>query len=200
MLIIEDLSKAHWPPPWNPKMVDAVLEQIDAMHRTTPDLGTPSASISAPVGGWAAVAENPEPFLSLGLASKDWLTRSLAALIDAEANCAIEGTALTHFDLRSDNMCLTSEGVKFVDWTAARLGNPKLDLGCWLPSLRFEGGPQPDVVLPEAPEVAAWVSGYFAARAGLPDIPDAPLVRRVQREQLSTALPWVERALKLGDL
>jgi len=49
-----------------------------------------------------------------------------------------------------------------------------------------------------APEVAAWVSGFFAARAGLPDIPDAPSARRVQREQLSTALPWAQRALHLG--
>ena len=51
--------------------------------------------------------------------------------------------------------------------------------------------------MPGAPEVAALVSGFFASRAGLPIIPDAPFVRRVQREQLSTALPWVQRALGL---
>jgi hypothetical protein len=51
--------------------------------------------------------------------------------------------------------------------------------------------------LPDAPEIAAWLAGFFAARAGLPIIPDAPLVRRVQREQLSTALPWAQRALGL---
>jgi hypothetical protein len=89
--------------------------------------------------------------------------------------------------------------VKFIDWAAASLGNPRLDLGGWLPSLAFEGGPPPDDVLPDAPEIAAWVSGYFAARAGLPIIADAPFVRRVQREQLSTALPWAIRALKLSE-
>lgn len=199
MLIIEDLSEARWPPPWDAKLLDAVLEQVDAMHRTTADLGS-QALAGEPSSGWSIVAENPEPFLSLRLASKEWLVRSLATLIDAEAECAIEGTAVTHFDLRSDNMCLTNAGVKFIDWAEACLGNPKLDLGFWLPSLCFEGGPQPDVLLPDAPEVAAWVSGFFAARAGLPDIADAPLVRRVQREQLSTALPWAQRALDLREL
>ena len=110
-------------------------------------------------------------------------------------------TSVCHFDLRSDNICLTATGAKFVDWSDACLGNPRLDLGFWLPEiLCFEGGPLPETILPDAPEVAAWVSGYFAARAGLPNVPDAPFVRRVQREQLTTALPpWVARALKLGD-
>jgi thiamine kinase-like enzyme len=127
------------------------------------------------------------------------LARALPALMEAEANCLTEGAAVTHFDLRSDNICLTGAGAKFVDWPSACLSNPELDLGAWLPSLCFEGGPRPEEVLPNAPQVAAWVSGYFAARAGLPLIPDAPFVRRVQREQLSTALPWVARALKLGE-
>jgi hypothetical protein len=69
-----------------------------------------------------------------------------------------------------------------------------------LPSLHYEGGPPPEAILPGAPEVAAWVAGFFAARAGLPIIPDAPAVRRVQREQLSTALPWAQRALGLAAL
>ena len=70
-------------------------------------------------------------------------------------------------------------------------------LGLWLPSLAYEGGPEPEQILPDAPEVAAWVSGFFAARAGLPQIPDAPRVRWVQRRQLATALPWAVRALGL---
>ena len=45
--------------------------------------------------------------------------------------------------------------------------------------------------------MAALISGYFAARAGLPLIPDAPRVRVVQKQQLGVALPWVMRALHL---
>ncbi len=37
---------------------------------------------------------------------------------------------------------------------------------------------------PTGPDIAALTAGFFAARAGLPDIPLAPFVRRVQREQL----------------
>jgi hypothetical protein len=94
-------------------------------------------------------------------------------------------------------MCLTAGRALFVDWNLACIGNPTLDLGFWLPSLAYEGGPAPERILPDAPAIAARVSGYFAARAGLPDIEDAPRVRVVQRQQLATALPWVARALDL---
>ena len=97
-------------------------------------------------------------------------------------------------------MCLAASGARFVDWNLASLSNPVLDLGSWLPSLAYEGGPLPERILPHAPEVAAWLSGFFASRAGLPIIPDAPRVRVVQRQQLETALPWVIRALALPPL
>ena len=34
ILVIEDLSAAHWPPPWDERQVDLVLAQIHAMHHT----------------------------------------------------------------------------------------------------------------------------------------------------------------------
>ena len=197
LLIIEDLSAARWPPPWDTPSVDAVLERLDAVHATRAPLPTFAEAHGADMEGWASVAADPAAFLSLGLASPEWLARSLPALIEAEAGCPLEGGTAAHFDVRSDNICLAGDGAKLVDWNGACLGNPDLDLGFWLPSLRFEGGPAPEEVLPSAPQVAAVVSGYFAARAGLPVIADAPFVRRVQREQLGTALPWVARALKL---
>ncbi len=148
--------------------------------------------------GWAAVAAEPAPFLLLGVAGSRWLDHSLPALLEAEAACDPGGDAPTHWDVRSDNVCFTGEGVKLIDWPEACLSNPRMDIGCWLPSLAFEGGPDPETILPDAPEIAAWVSGYFAARAGLPIIPTAPNVRRVQREQLSVALPWAVRAVGLA--
>jgi thiamine kinase-like enzyme len=197
ILIIEDLSEAVWPPPWNEGRVDVVLEAIAAMHATPADLPLLDAARAAGEPGWPAVAAQPGPFLSLGLASREWLQRSLPALVEAEQACELTGQALTHLDLRSDNICFTPASAVFIDWAEACLSNPEVDLGFWLPSLAYEGGPRPDEILPAAPQVAALVSGFFAARAGLPDIPDAPFVRRVQREQLSTALPWAARALGL---
>ncbi|HEX8284481.1 MAG TPA: phosphotransferase [Pyrinomonadaceae bacterium] len=200
ILIIEDLSRQHWPPPWDERRVEMTLAQIDALHKTPSSLETFAETHDAVGASWRAVAEDPEPFLSLGLADAVWLGAALPALMRYEEECPTAGDSLTHCDLRSDNICLKAERAVFIDWNSACLSNPRLDLGFWLPSLAYEGGPEPEKILPDAPEVAAWVSGYFAARAGLPGIIGAPRVREVQRRQLETALPWAARALDLPPL
>jgi hypothetical protein len=197
ILIIEDLSALRWPPPWQEADVERVRAQIGAMHATAADLEPFDQVLGHIVGGWRKVAEETGPFLSLGLADAAWLQRALPRLVEAEARCPTAGEALCHWDLRSDNLCLGPERTVFVDWNLACRSNPDLDLGFWLPSLAYEGGPAPERLLQGAPEVAAWVSGFFAARAGLPGIPDAPRVRMVQRQQLATALAWAMRALEL---
>lgn len=198
ILVVEDLSTATWPPPWTDDLVGRVLDTIAEMHRTTADLAH-GGLLQGREAGWPTVAANPEPFLSLGLVSPQWLERALPALLAAEASCILAGDALTHLDLRSDNLCITPGGVKFIDWAEACRSAPDVDLGFFLPSLAYENGPLPDSILPGRADIAATVAGFFAARAGLPDIPRAPFVRRVQREQLSTALPWAIRALGLPD-
>jgi phosphotransferase family enzyme len=200
ILIIEDLSAAFWPPSWDERKVELVLAQINAMHNAQAPL-EPFAHAHPTFGPfWQIVASDPAPFLSLNFADERWLEAALPALVAAENACSTEGGSLTHWDLRSDNMCLTEGRAIFVDWNLACLSNPILDLGFWLPSLAYEGGPEPEMILPHAPEVAALVAGYFASRAGLPGISDAPRVRLVQRQQLSTALPWAVRALELPPL
>jgi thiamine kinase-like enzyme len=197
ILIIEDLSAHHWPPPWDERRVELVLAQIHAMHNTKVSLESYAQVHGTRGSSWQAVAAAPEPFLALGVADARWLEAALPLLIRHEEQCSIDGNSLTHWDLRSDNICLTESRAIFVDWNHACLSNPQLDLGFWLPSLAYEGGPEPENIMPDAPEIAAWVSGFFAARAGLPEISDAPRVRVVQRQQLETALPWAARALGL---
>ncbi len=198
LLIIEDLSEAAWPPPWSSARIDLVLQQLETLHHTPAALPTFFEMHGERGRNWTRIAVEPEPFLALGMVSEQWVSHALPILIEAESGCSPAGNSLTHWDIRSNNLCFTAGGVKFVDWAEACLSNPKLDLGFWLPSLAYEGGPVPDTILPHEPEIAAWVAGFFAARAGLPDIPDAPFVRRVQREQLETALPWAMRALDLS--
>jgi hypothetical protein len=70
------------------------------------------------------------------------------------------------------------------------VGNPRWDIAFWLPSLLLEGGPHPASVLPDGGHEAAVVSGFFAARAGLPPVAAAPTVRAFQLAQLRVALPW----------
>lgn len=200
MLIIENLSQARWPPPWTPGDIDRVLEAVEAIHTTPASLPGYSEIHPERDDHWAAVAANPLPFLSLGLVTPAWLEHALPILLEAQSHCSTEGDRLAHFDIRSDNICIDGTGARLVDWAEACIANPTLDLGFWLPSLASEGGPLPEAILPGRPEVAAWVSGYFASRAGLPLIPDAPRVRIVQRQQLETALPWAIRELGLPAL
>jgi hypothetical protein len=200
ILLIEDLSPYHWPPPWNEQRIELVLAQVETMYNTSVQIETFARIHGERGAGWQNIAADPRPFLSLQMASASWLEAALPQLIEWEARCPTAGNSLTHGDLRSDNICLAADRAVFVDWNAATLSNPKLDLGFWLPSLTYEGGPPPEKIIPDAPEVAAHVAGYFAARAGLLGIPDAPRVRLVQQQQLATALPWVVRALDLPPL
>ena len=200
-LVIEDLSDGAWPPPWTPASIEAVTETLVQLHQTPPPPGLPHHGDvhGARANGWESVAADPEPFLGLGVMTRSELDRCLPDLATLAAECAFEGHSICHWDLRSDNMCLTDRGVVLIDWAEACVGAPRPDLGAWLPSLHLEGGPAPEALLPDAPEIAAWVAGYFAARAGLPIIPDAPRVRTVQKAQLGTALPWTLRMLAVSS-
>ncbi|MFW7266748.1 phosphotransferase [Gluconacetobacter sp. Hr-1-5] len=200
ILVTEDLSGCFVTPPWNTKTIESALCLVERLH-ASPAALRPYRDIHGDTGaGWTLVQHDPQPFLRLGIASPAWLCRALPELLAAEACCVTSGSAACHYDIRSDNLAFPADGAKLVDWSEACLSNPRLDLGFWLPSLASEGGPVPEALLPDAPEIAAWVSGYFAARAGLPVIPHAPRVRLVQRRQLVTALAWAQRALRLPTL
>jgi hypothetical protein len=197
MLVLEDLSGCDWPPPWDQGRVDAVMRSLAELGRRRPVPGLPGAGETAYADGWAEVAADPAPLLSLGLCSPGWLDRALPLLVAAAVPDLLDGDAVVHLDVRSDNVCFRRERALLVDWNLAALGNPDFDLAFWLPSLRAEGGPEPEQVADIAPGIVALVAGFFAARAGLPVIPHAPRVRAVQRTQLAVALPWAARALGL---
>ena len=197
VMILEDLSAAHWPPVWREGDVAAVRATMAAVA-ATPVSGISNIKRDDFIG-WRDVASDPAPFLQLGLVSARWLTRALPILIAAEDAAEFSGTALLHADLRSDNLCLRRGQVILIDWNFACLGSPDIDIAFWSASLAAEGGGVPEDLLPNAPQLAALVSGFFAARAGLPTIPQAPRVRHIQQVQLATALPWAIRALTLAS-
>jgi hypothetical protein len=197
LLALEDLSAATWPPPWAAASVGVVLETLRQVESTPPPSHLQPIEIDPSVG-WASVESDSEPFLRLGLCSAGWLETSLPVLTAAGARAPLAGDSLIHLDVRSDNLCFPSpRRAILVDWNHATIANPALDVAFWLPSLESEGGPSPDQILPEAPELAAWVAGFFCSRAGLPPIPDAPHVRPLQVAQAGPALAWAARALDL---
>jgi len=69
-----------------------------------------------------------------------------------------------------------------------------------LASVSLEGGPSPAELMPDAGDLTAVVSGFFAPIAGLPPPDGAPKVRAVQLAQLEVALPWAVDVLGLPPL
>ena len=180
----------------SPKLLNALANVAGCR---VPDLSR-SADNRGLTDGWQTIALDPTPFLSLGLASEAWLNRALATLLDINYGSFLDGAELVHLDIRSDNLCFDGDRVVIIDWNWACFGNAQFDIGAWLPSLEIEGGPPPEQILPDAGEIAAIISGYFAANAGLPAVPGAPRLRQVQLAQLKSALPWTVRALDLPPL
>jgi aminoglycoside phosphotransferase (APT) family kinase protein len=200
-LILEDLTGAHWPPPWTEAQVQSVRETLDRIHAAGPALLPTLPTLTEVLAGdsnWRDVAIDPSYFLSLGLCSPQWLEFALPALITASDAAPKEGDTFLHLDVRSDNICLRPDGTAvFVDWNWVCRGNPVIDLAGWLPSLYTETGILPESILPDAPEWATWFAGFWAYKAGRPG---PSHLRGVQKRQLSAALPWAVRALGLPSL
>jgi hypothetical protein len=199
LLLLEDLSDAWWPPPWRPGDVERLLETMREVAATPVARGAlpELESERGRFAGWLNVERDPAAFLSLGLCSQGWLESALPSLLLAQDLALLAGTELVHGDLRSDNLCLADGRVVLVDWNGARRGNSAHDLAALAPSLRLEGGPLPDELVPSEGALGALICGFFAANAGLRPIPDAPMVRKIQLRQLRIALPWAARALGL---
>jgi len=194
LLILEHIVDAWWPPPWRDEDVAAVQAALEEIAAVEVDRDLPRLVDNA-WPGWPEVTADPEPFLGLGLVTREWLEGALPALVDAAAATQLDGDSLLHCDVRSDNLCIRHGRAVLVDWNHARVGNPAVDLAFWLPSLRLEDGPPPESF--DVDELAPFVAGFFAALAGLPKPEGAPTVREFQRAQLEVALPWACTALGL---
>jgi hypothetical protein len=201
VLLLEDLSAAYWPPPWTERQIGAVSRALDKIATTWPPHGVPPTEIyrEEVLGGWSLVAQDPGPFLSFGLCSPEWLEGALPELRGSAERAPIDGEALLHFDVRSDNIALVGDRAVLVDWNWACVGNPLLDRATWAPSLHVEGGPAPEDFVPDCPPgFPAMLAGFWAARIGLPPPPGAaPGLRDLQLAQLQVVLPWAVRALRL---
>lgn len=196
MLILEDLSTHHRPPPWTPGAVDAVLASMQLSWATDPPAGLRTADVGI-LRSWDHVAAHPETVVSSGRLAERRLDDWLPNMQMAAAEATPTGTSFVHHDVRSDNLAIGPDGVaRFFDWNWAAVGNPQLDLAGWLPSPAMEGGPRPWEVMADGGAYAAAPAGCFVWSASQPLLPDvAPHIRAFQRAQGEVALEWVCREL-----
>jgi aminoglycoside phosphotransferase (APT) family kinase protein len=207
-LAFEDVE-GHLPSlPWRRDELERIVVAIAEMHEAL----TPSPLALPPVGeemaarmnGWKHL-RGDEPGLD------DWSRRHLHTLVrlEAEAPRAAAGETLIHFDLRADNILLTEDRVIIVDWPAAAVGAPWVDMIGMAPSVKLEGGSDPAVFFAMYPgagvadprgmdAVIATVAGYLTYRALQPAPLGLPTVRAFQAAQGEVARQWLSRRLNLA--
>jgi hypothetical protein len=179
----------------------------------------PSAAEAGFASGWESVATDADCLAALASLAGDsadeasaWLSLALPMLSQAASEMTNIGPpfALLHLDTRSDNLRLTSDGLRLFDWPYAAVGPPELDLAAFAQSVPGEGGPS-------AQQMADWyaaaqpvredaltacvssVAAYFAQRAWQPPIEGLPRLRGVQRRQLKVSLRWAADRLALPE-
>jgi hypothetical protein len=197
-LLLEDLSTAHWPPPWSFAQVQMAIETLRDVHRSGPKLDLPRLGPQVKQWrSWHRVAADPTLFLSLKLCSPQWLHRVLSKLIEAENLATLEGEDLVHGDFRSGNICFVGGRTIVIDWNWAAIGNGLFDIATWLPTLVEETGCRPQEILPGQAPLAALVAGHLAFVTGKPPPSQAPRLREFQLRKLRHALAWVCYELSL---
>lgn len=192
--------------PWNRAELETVVQALEQVHDAltpspAPHLERAALFYQRLFGGWADLAAAKE---TEGL--DPWSRRHLSRLAELEARWpeAVDGQTLVHGDMRSDNILMSRTGPVFVDWPHAAVGNPVFDLVAWAPSVRLEGGPQPEELLaahrpsqaadPDVVSVLlAAISGFFVSHSLRPPPPGLPTLRPFQAAQGEVALAWLRR-------
>ena len=197
LLVLENAEGADWPPPWNDQRIGLVTDLLEEVRTTPPPKSLhPLENLRVELPGWELIADDPQPFLSLGLASQSWLEKYLALFRNASENAALAGDAFVHFDVRSDNLCFFRDRACLVDWNWTSIGNADVDQHLWAMTLANETGRCHEELLKGAASGHfAFAVGYWAAHAGLPADEGAPAVRAIQLAILKANLPWACRLL-----
>lgn len=188
--------------PWVPEEVREVAALVDALAEIDAPESLPDFADSMTFEGWRGLAGGD----ASGLGTYDpWTQQNLGRLAAIEATWqhAVAGETLVHQDLRGDNVLLTDQGAVVVDWPYAARGAAFSDLVGWLPSLRLEGGPEPEEMLtstrvgreadPDAvTALIVAMAGFFVSSSLEAPPPGIPHLRAFQRAQGEVCLDWLQ--------
>ena len=199
-LVLEDLSGAHWPPPYTDRGV-ALLEMVMQVGATAPPHGLDRRPEGRPLGTyWQRIAAHPEPVLAHGLFSAAWLEEAQQVLDAAESVARLAGDDFLHDDVWAANVCYTERGAILIDWASASVGDRRIDLAYALLSIRSSDVTPPPIDFPDEAAYAALLAGAAAYQAAQP-VDDSIQYHSVLRagwlHDLRYALDWVSELLQL---
>jgi aminoglycoside phosphotransferase (APT) family kinase protein len=200
VLVMEDLSGAHWPPPYEDRG-EALLESVEQVAATTPPRGLPRRPEGRPFGTyWQRIADDPEPVLAHGLFSATWLDKAQPILHAAESAAQLAGNGFLHDDVWAGNVCYTERGAILIDWASASIGDHRIDLAYALLSIRSAGAAPPPVEFADEAAYAALLAGANAFQAAQPvdeSIKHESVLRAGWLHDLGYALEWACDLLEL---
>jgi hypothetical protein len=227
LMVLEHVPRATDVPPWTPEATTQVMRRVADFHRATPERAQAvlhdrgASDLLAKVQNWHTLRDKPdvrEGFIAL-FADETAAARWLDAYLDCLVALKDRGLAIggphgwAHMDIRSDNLIFADGRVLLIDWPVLSYGPQLLDIAFFLPSLAGQGGPscaeglklyEETAGVTFAPDdiaaAATVVSGFFAARAGLPEIVALPRLRWIQKLQLFPALDWLSDTLGIERL
>jgi hypothetical protein len=201
---VEGREPAH---PWTP---DDAAVVFDAIGHLTAAL-TPTPWPAAPdlseyglfSGGWTNLRDCPPPDLD------PWVVAHFDELLACQerARMAVRGESLVHWDIRADNLLITTGGVVFVDWAWAARGAPWVDTALAALDLVISGSTvDVDDLLSRHPctrdadplditALIASAAGALTERSRAPAPPGLPTIRDYQRLVSEALTAWTRRRM-----
>lgn len=205
VLAFEAITGTEPMQPWN----DDELERVVAAIAHLAKVGTPSP-VALPrdnprLGGWSALTDNSAYLNELATHSR-WAADHIDQLVrlEREGLAAARGDSLVHCDLSPHNILLTPDRVVFVDWPAARLGAPVLDLIVALSSAPADRVDRQSILDNHYGAIAPrTINAILAAHAGAlfrdgvsPKPPGLEPIATISVQLGLSALAWLRQRLK----
>lgn len=195
-LVIDDVEGRHPQVPWTDDDLRATLVALTHLAGRTAPTSWPllREELTGEFGAWARLrdlgpAARPTPL-------DPWVADHLDDLVDLAARTLprLDGEAISHTDIRADNLLVTPQGdVRVVDWPWATRGAPWADVVMLLVNVRWGGDLDVRPHLGAVHDLGAThedvlglvsaLGGFCTEAADRPPAPGLPTLRQFQREQ-----------------
>lgn len=194
-ILIEDLSRCSWAPPWTQKRIEQVISSLEKFRTLNlPQITRKASDFRGYLLGWSKTGKRLAVLEESGINDLRWLEKKIPLFSDISEKALHPSNDLIHFDVRSDNACFRNDEALLLDWTWYCRGAFDLQMASWALTLSLEdGGIAPEYLLPKIdPCYVALIAGYFSQFVGQP-CQDGSHVRQLQFRQLVVALEWLKK-------